>query len=84
MSRGGPTPEIVVSTGCFPDGPDPPHTPFEHFEWIKSRSRGLSLAFVNQTFLLTLNLDKGTNTLVHFGRSKVIKGQAPQNILGTL
>jgi hypothetical protein len=80
--RGGPTPEIVVSTGCFPDGPDPPIPLLSISEWIKSR--GPSIAFVNQTFLLTLNLDKGTHTLEHFGRSKVVKGQAPQNILGML
>ena len=56
--RGGPAPEIVDPSGCFPEGPDPP-----------IKSRGPSLAFVNQTFLLTLNLDKGTNTLEQFGRS---------------
>ena len=80
--RWGPAPEIVDPSGCFPEGPDPPIPLLSISEWIKSR--GPSLAFVNQTFLLTLNLDKGTNTLEHFGRSKMIKGQAPQNILGML
>lgn len=82
VPRGGPAPEIVDPSGCFPEGPDPPIPLLSISEWIKSR--GPSLAFVNQTFLLTLNLDKGTNTLEHFGRSKMIKGQAPQNILGML
>ena len=82
VPRGGPAPEIVDPSGCFPEGPDPPIPILSISEWIKSR--GPSLAFVNQTFLLTLNLDKGTNTLEHFGRSKMIKGQAPQNILGML
>ena len=80
--RGGPAPEIVDPSGCFPEGPDPPIPILSISEWIKSRVP--SLAFVNQTFLLTLNLDKGTNTLEQFGRSKMVKGQAPQNILGML
>lgn len=80
--RGGPAPEIVDPSGCFPEGPDPPIPILRISERIKSR--GPSLAFVNQTFLLTLNLDKGTNTLEQFGRSKMVKGQAPQNILGML
>ena len=67
---------IVDPSGCFPEGPDPPILLLSISEWIKSR--GPSLAFVNQRFLLTLKLDKGTNTLEHFGRSKMIKGQAPQ------
>ena len=66
----------------FSSGPDPAMPLLSISEWIKSR--GPSIAFVNQTFLLTLNLDKGTHTLEHFGRSKVVKGQAPQNILGML
>ena len=82
VPRGGPAPEIVDPSGCFPEGPDPPIPLLSISEWIKSR--GPSIAFVNQTFLLTLNLDKGTHTLEHFGRSKMIKGQAPQNILGML
>ena len=80
--RGGPAPEIVDPSGCFPEGPDPPIPILSISERIKSR--GPSLAFVNQTFLITLNLDKGTNTLEQFGRSKMVKGQAPQNILGML
>ena len=62
----GPAPEIDDHSGCFPEGPDPPIPLLSISEWIKSR--GPSLAFVNQTFLL----------------SKRIKGQAPQNILGML
>ena len=29
--RGGPTPEIVDTSGCFPEGPDPPPYPFWAF-----------------------------------------------------
>ena len=55
--RGGPAPEIVDPSGCFPEGPDPPIPILSISEWIKSR--GPSLAFVNQTFFANTQLGQG-------------------------
>ena len=78
--RGGPAPEIVDPSDCFPEGPDPPIPLLSISEWIKSR--GPSLAFVNQTFLLTLNLDKGTNTFGAFWTFKNDQRSGPSKYFG--